>query len=147
MVKVSTTTSYLKETCPRFEYVLMELFLAKDVQALVDEYLADDRVLLKNKDRITFNTSVNVFVRHRQTPIAPGPLDNADTGGLESRLMGVRKRFEEAVSKFDERKQVQLASKQASKRYGEPTFSICLRLCRHLRYHYSLFLIVYLLSL
>ncbi|KAF9339485.1 hypothetical protein BGX26_009311, partial [Mortierella sp. AD094] len=88
---------------------------AKDVQALVDEYLADDRVLLKNKGCITFNTSINVFVHLKQTPVALGPLDNSDTGVLESRLMGIRERFKDAVGKFNEQKQARLAATKAAK--------------------------------
>ena len=40
----------------------MESFLVKDAEALVQEYLADDRVLLKNKGYITFNTSISVQI-------------------------------------------------------------------------------------
>ena len=95
----------------------MESFLVKDAEALVQEYLADDRVLLKNKGGITFNTSINIFVRFRQTPIALDPFNNSDTGALETRLMGIRERFKDALIKFDERKQAQLTSRQIAMRY------------------------------
>ncbi|KAI7826597.1 hypothetical protein BC939DRAFT_114082 [Gamsiella multidivaricata] len=63
----------------------------KDVPALVKEYLADERVVIKNKRGITFDTSINVFVHLHQTPIAHGQHDKPDTTALKARLGASRK--------------------------------------------------------
>ncbi|KAF8940036.1 hypothetical protein BGZ58_007966 [Dissophora ornata] len=86
---------------------------AKDVPTLVKEYLADERVVFKNKGSVTFDTSIKVFVHLQQTPIATGHHEQPDDGSLEMRLRGIKKRFNDACGKFEERKQAQLASRQA----------------------------------
>ncbi|KAF9083253.1 hypothetical protein BGX27_004217, partial [Mortierella sp. AM989] len=84
----------------------------KDVQTLVNEYLAHDHVVFKNKDSRTFNTSISVFVDFQQTPISADTLGHSDADGLGSRLMGIRERFKVAVGIFNELKEAQLTSKQ-----------------------------------
>ncbi|KAG0294208.1 hypothetical protein BGZ98_001851, partial [Dissophora globulifera] len=87
----------------------------KDVPALVKEYLADERVVIKNKGGNTFDTSIDVFVHLKQTLITHGQHDNPDVTRLETRLEDIKERFKDACGKFAERKQTQLTSRQAAK--------------------------------
>ncbi|KAF8923273.1 hypothetical protein BGZ58_003143, partial [Dissophora ornata] len=80
----------------------------------VKEYLADERVVLKNKSKVTFNTSISVFVDLKQTPITPSHHD--DAASLKTRLGDIKRRFKEACGKLTEQKRAQLASKLAAKR-------------------------------
>ena len=79
----------------------------------MDQYLSDERFILKNKTCITFEESINVFVTLKQTPLATEQYDNPD---LEARLNGIKKRFKDACDEFNERKQAQVALKTEDKR-------------------------------
>ncbi|KAG0017425.1 hypothetical protein BGZ80_008295 [Entomortierella chlamydospora] len=66
---------------------------------------------------VTFDTSINVFVHLKQTPIAPGHHDEPDAASLEMRLKDIKERFKDACGKFAEQNRAQLASRQATRRH------------------------------
>lgn len=93
----------------------------KDVAVIVEEYLADARVLRKNTDRVAFNTSIQVFVHLQQTPLDPALHINSDIVTLETTLLDIQERFKTACSTYKEWKRAYLASKQAAKWYDRQT--------------------------
>lgn len=81
------------------------------------EYLADERVVLKNKDAITFKASLKVFVQLSQTRIIFEPSINPVTVELDARLEKIKKDYENASGMLSCRTQERLALKLATKRY------------------------------
>ncbi|KAF9135027.1 hypothetical protein BG015_003334 [Linnemannia schmuckeri] len=45
--------------------------LDMDIPAMVDAYLSDEHVILKNRDKLTFEASIRVFAHRRETPLRP----------------------------------------------------------------------------
>ena len=46
---------------------------------MVQRYLQDPRVVLKNKERLTFEDSIKVFVNGKQSPVQAVPLAHSTT--------------------------------------------------------------------
>ena len=90
---------------------------------MVAAYLADTRVILKNKDKINFDNAIKVFVRCEQTVGQPLPSSNAQT------LVAIKADFTDACGRYVQREQEQAAFALANKRYCLPlpfSYSLCL---------------------
>jgi hypothetical protein len=46
---------------------------------MVQRYLQDPRIVLKNKERLTFENSIKVFVKGKQSPVQAVPLAHSTT--------------------------------------------------------------------
>ncbi|KAG0303305.1 hypothetical protein BGZ98_006802 [Dissophora globulifera] len=82
----------------------------QDVPTLILQYLALDKVILKNKTGQTFSTSINVFVNRRQTPITTDPPANAVA------YDNLRSEFNRVCNVFEQRKRERQAARRDSKR-------------------------------
>lgn len=88
----------------------------KDVPALVDEYLANDDVVLKSEHGKTFDTSIMVFFYHEQTPIPFDAHAESNTAAQDERLEAIKKTYQDDKKIFTEQRQALLAERQAGKR-------------------------------
>jgi len=86
---------------------------------MVKEHLSDDRVAISNKHDINFETSVQVFYHHLQTPITTGQ-DNGSSTRLTTELDKLKERYEEARRRFNVRKEEDAKPRIESKRYSYP---------------------------
>ena len=64
---------------------------------MVKAYLADSKVMIKNKHHVTFDVSIRVFVYRMQTPVIPMPASPCDSnGGDVLNFSEIKGRFEKA---------------------------------------------------
>lgn len=83
---------------------------------MVEAYPTDSRVEFKNRDKLNFATSIQVFVGGRQTPVSFTTNNSFDDPGILT-VEKVKARFAEARSMYKQRKSEEEMARQASKRY------------------------------
>ncbi|KAF9176253.1 hypothetical protein BGZ50_001235, partial [Haplosporangium sp. Z 11] len=84
------------------------------ISETVAAYLADSGVVMKNKNRVNFANSINVFVHGRQTPIEPATTTDADAQDRTT-LDRIKTRFQLACEKYDCKKEEQANAKSHAK--------------------------------
>ncbi|KAF9537113.1 hypothetical protein EC957_008805, partial [Mortierella hygrophila] len=92
-----------------------------DVPSMVEVYLTDSRVQFKNKDKLSFATSIRAFVDGRQTPVSPTTDGSSDDPGTLT-VEKVKARFAEARSIRRQRKSELEMARRASKRTQQPSY-------------------------
>jgi hypothetical protein len=90
-----------------------------DVSSMVEAYLDNKSVVLKNKDKLDFTTSIRVFVDRRQTPVPSIPKANTDDPGTLT-VEKVKARFAEALLLYKQKKNEKEMARLANKRYSSP---------------------------
>ncbi|KAH7048842.1 PIN domain-like protein [Linnemannia elongata] len=91
-----------------------------EVPPMVEAYLTDSRVEFKNRDKLNFATSIQVFVGGRQTPVSFTTNNSSDDPGILT-VEKVKARFAEASSMYKQRKSEEEMARQASKRSSSDT--------------------------
>jgi len=90
-----------------------------DVSSMVKAYLADRRVEIKNKDKLSFDTATRVFVDQRQNPAPSTPNTKSDDPDALT-VEKVNARFADARLTYSRRKSEQQMARMASKTHGSP---------------------------
>jgi len=78
---------------------------------MVADYLADSRVIVKNKDKLDFQASIRVFAFGQQTPI---PLLESDLCALT--VDKIKAKFDNAKERLAQRRKAEKESKMSEKR-------------------------------
>jgi len=91
---------------------------------MVKDYLSDDKVAVKNKNRDTFDNSVKVFYHLSQTPISPGHHDTSNSR-LSKELNNVKDRYKVAQMRINIMKGEQQKIRIDKKRYSNSLQPIC----------------------
>ena len=88
---------------------------------MVKAYLADSKVMIKNKHHVTFDVSIRVFVYRMQTPVIPMPASPCDSnGGDVLNFSEIKGRFEKAQQEYDLKKKEKERTKALAIRYRGP---------------------------
>ncbi|KAK5829219.1 hypothetical protein F5H01DRAFT_374600 [Linnemannia elongata] len=81
-----------------------------DVPGMVAGYLADSRVVIKNKDKLDFDASIRVFTFGQQTPI---PRQESNPSGLTADK--IKAKFHDVQQRYEQRKGDDVDVRKAAK--------------------------------